>query len=117
MLDFLLSDSGDLFLTQDGDLILTESIKQAVEVRLRWFLEEWRLAPNFGFPYFQELLVKNPNESKIRQRIRDTVKSVDGVAAVDDVTISTDIKSRQCRIAVRFTAKREKDIAEVKISW
>ena len=37
MVDFKLDATGDLELTDSGDVALTESIVQAVRIRLRWF--------------------------------------------------------------------------------
>ena len=82
MIDLKLDATGDLELSAAGDISATDSIVQAVRIRLLWFFGEWRLMPSLGFPYFENLLVKNPNESKLRHLIRETVMSVDGVTDV-----------------------------------
>ena len=51
------------------------SFAQAVRILLLWFFEEWSLGPELGFPYFEYLFVKNPNEMKLRHLIRETVMS------------------------------------------
>ena len=35
--------AGDLEITPAGDICTTSSVAQAVRIRLRWFLGEWRL--------------------------------------------------------------------------
>ena len=76
--DILLLKAGDLHITDTGDILLTDSIqknfpttgnlsvRQAVLIRLRWFFAEWRFSPQAGFPYFEEVLIKNPNIPKIK---------------------------------------------------
>lgn len=117
MLDFKLTEDGDLELTEEGDILTTESICQAVRVRLRWFLEEWRLGPKMGFPYFEEVFVKNPSEAKIRHLVRETVMSVDGVTDVESIEYSTDRKTRSSTIAVVFCTDEETFREEVNIRW
>lgn len=90
MIDLKLDATGDLELSAAGDISATDSIVQAVRIRLLWFFGEWRLMPSLGFPYFENLLVKNPNESKLRHLIRETVMSVDGVKDVTDISFDID---------------------------
>lgn len=117
MLDFKLTQDGDLALTDKVDISVTESICQAVRVRLLWFLGEWRLGPDLGFPYFEEVFVKNPNETKIRHYVRETVMEVDGVTNVTDITFSVDKKTRAATIAVSFCTDVETFREEVEIEW
>ena len=90
MIDLKLDATGDLELSAAGDISATDSIVQAVRIRLLWFFGEWRLMHSLGFPYFENLLVKNPNESKLRHLIRETVMSVDGVKDVTDISFDID---------------------------
>ena len=39
--DLKLTPAGDLALAPEGDVIITNSIAQAIRIRLRWFLGEW----------------------------------------------------------------------------
>ena len=99
MIDFKLTEDGDLELTEGGDILATESVCQAVRVRLLWFLNEWRLAPDMGFPYFEDVFVKNPSESKIRHLIRKTVMAVDEVTDVTEISFSMDVRTRSAAVA------------------
>lgn len=98
MIDLKLDSNGDLELSAAGDVIPTDSIAQAVRIRLLWFFEEWRLGPELGFPYFEHLFVKNPNEMKLRHLIRETVMAVEGVTDVTEITFQIDKKTRQAAI-------------------
>ena len=45
MLDIQLDKNGDLAVSETGDIFMTQSVKQAVLIRLRWIYNEWRLGP------------------------------------------------------------------------
>lgn len=117
MIDLKLDKNGDLALSDSGDISVTDSIIQAVRIRLLWFFGEWRLSPTMGFPYFEHLFVKNPNETKLRHLIRETVLQVDGVADVSEIVFQIDRKMRQSTIFL--TVKTDEDIfrEEVKLKW
>ena len=117
MVDFKLNAAGDLELTDSGDITPTESIVQAVRIRLRWFFGEWRLGPGLGFPYFEQLLIKNPNESKLRGLIRDSVTAVDGVTDVTDVQFNINKTTRKAAVSITFTTDEETFREEMEIPW
>lgn len=99
MLDILLEKSGDIAVSPTGDISLTNSVRQAVLIRLRWIYGEWRLGPEMGFPWFEEVFVKNPNTDKIRSLIRDEIRKVDGVT---DATVEKVVYDRQKRSATFY---------------
>ena len=74
MTDIMLNTNGDIAISDTGDISLTESVRQAILVRLRWIYREWRLGPEYGFRWFEEVFVKNPNEVKIRHLIREEIR-------------------------------------------
>lgn len=117
MFDLKLDKSGDLQLTADGDVLTTESICQAVRIRLLWFFDEWRLGPDLGFRYFEDVFVKNPSESKIKHLIRETVMSVDGVTDVESIEYVLDKRTRSVDITVIFCTDEETFREEVNIQW
>lgn len=94
MLDIMLDAKGDIKVSALGDISTTESVKQAVMIRLRWIYNEWRLGPELGFPWFEEVFVKNPNTVKIRQLIRDEIMKVDEVTAAEVNSVTYDRAKR-----------------------
>ena len=117
MIDLKLNATGDLDISAAGDISSTDSIIQAVRIRLLWFFGEWRLMPSLGFPYFENLLVKNPNESKLRHLIQETVMSVDGVKDVTDISFDIDKKNRSASVAISFTTDEDRFREEIRIPW
>ena len=116
MFDLRMMQSGDLYLDDAGDVATTDSIVQAVTIRLRWFANEWRLGQGLGFPYFEEVLVKNPNIVKIKYLLRDEIMSVDGVTGVERIDIDVDKRTRQAKITAVFTVDNETYKEEVNIN-
>jgi hypothetical protein len=92
-LDIMLDRSGDIVVDEFVNISLTDSIRQAVVIHLRWFLDEWRFAPQFGMPYFEEILVKNPNLERIKTIIRDECMTVDGVKDITDISVAFECQS------------------------
>ena len=81
MVDIKLNRDGDIDVSAIGDISLTESVRQAVLIRLRWIYDEWR---------FEEVFVKNPNTVKIRSLIRDEIMQVEGVTAAEVTSVNYD---------------------------
>ena len=50
MVDIKLNRDGDIDVSAVGDISLTESVRQAVLIRLRWIYDEWRLGLNWASP-------------------------------------------------------------------
>lgn len=82
----LVLKNGNLVLASDGD-----AIKQAIQVQLNTFLGEWFLDdptnPKVGVPYFQSVLVKNPNPDLLRKTFYDAILAVRGVVAVVELDL------------------------------
>jgi len=104
MKDLLLDRNGDLMINENGDITITDSVPQAVSIRLRWFFAEWRFAPQFGVPYFENILIKNPDLEQVRRAIRDEVTSVEGVIEVRNITVNLDKVTRIAVINLEFLA-------------
>jgi hypothetical protein len=112
MKDLRLTRDGDLFVGPYTGLEITDSVAQAITVRLRWFFQEWRFAPEFGVPYFEEILVKNPNKLRITQIIREEVLSVEEVEEVKD--ISVEIQPNRTAL-VRFKAQVNGNFSDIEV--
>lgn len=102
MKDLRLTESDDLLLCDDGDIAVTDSVSQAIRIRLRWFLGEWKFNKGLGVPYYEEILVKNPSKLHTEQVIRETVLSVCEVTEVSEIEVIRN--SAQRTMTVRFVA-------------
>jgi hypothetical protein len=85
-------------------------VEQAIRIRLLWFWREWRLGPQYGIPYREDILIKNPSKLRVRQIFREAILSVEEV--VDVVDLSADIDPATRILTVRYTA-RVKDGAQL----
>ena len=117
MLDILLTRDGDLSINEWGDIALTESVRQAVRIRLLWFFQEWRYGPDIGVPYFEEVFVKNPNIARIRRIVRDEAMSVQEVQDVTNIVIDINAATREAHIAFDILISGETFREEVLIPW
>lgn len=113
--DIFLDNDGDIKINTSGDIALTESVRQAVQIRLRWFFSEWRFAPDFGVPWFEEVFIKNPNDLRIRQIIREHCMSVEGVKDALNIALSVDPQTRGATISLKIVTEKNVFTEEVKI--
>lgn len=116
VLDILLDTGGDYKISDTGDIILTQSVRQAIKIRLKWFLGEWRLGPLLGLDYWGTVLVKNPNLVKVRQAIRDEILSVEEVTGVNRVDLKADAAKRRLIVSYEAVTSEETFREEVKIN-
>ena len=116
MLDVLLDDTGDLDLTQDGDIQFGTSVAQSILSRLKWIKGEWRLGPDLGFPWYEKVFVKNPDVSSIKQSIRETILSVDGVKSCNITNVRYDQTKRTIRFKYEVEADGESMKGEVSLN-
>ena len=113
MVDIKLNSNGDLDISEFGDISLTDSTCQAVKIRLLWIQGEWKLGPELGFPYFEELFIKNPNIDNLRQLIRLEIVSVEGVEDAEVTDIEYSSSKRTAKIFFTFTVAEEKYREEI----
>jgi len=117
MKDILLTPDGDLLISDFGGVSLTDSVRQAVRIRLLWFFGEWRFWPETGVPYYENILVKNPNMEYVRRIIRDEVTSVDEVLDARNIRIDVDYPARKAQITLDVVIAEETYREEVIIPW
>lgn len=72
------------------------AVRQKLGNRLKFFLAEWFLDQRQGLPFFQRILVKNPDSRAIRSIFREVIRTTAGVAGVDELelTIAADRSAR-----------------------
>ena len=113
MLDLLMSN-GDLVITDSGDIVLADSVRQAIRIRLLWFAGEWRFNTDFGVPYYDEVLVKNPNIEKIKLILNREIRNVDEVTDVRNMSIQMDNQNRAA--SVSFTVYTSQEIFDMEVA-
>lgn len=116
MSDILLNSQGDISVSAFGDISITESVVQEVLIRLRWIKDEWRLGPDLGFTWFEDVLVKNPNREVICQLIRDEIMQVDGVTDAKVEEKSYNRSQRKAVFLIRFATSDETYEQEVTLN-
>lgn len=80
-----------------GDLQIVdgkEAILQNILQRLRIYLGEWFMDNTKGIDYFNQILVKNPQQSKIDAIIINQILSVPGVTLLTNYSFSTNFVTR-----------------------
>lgn len=105
MKDLLLDGSGDLLLDEFGDIQFTDSVKQAIEIRIRWFANEWKLGPSLGIPYYEEIFTKNPSEQLIEERMREAISDVEEVEEILSFSLSLDRMLRKLKVDYAVSLK------------
>lgn len=114
--DILLDSGGDILVNAAADITPQYSIRQDVKIRLQWFFEEWRFAPEYGVPYFDEVFIKNPNTDRIAQIIREEAAKVTDVTEVRDVRVGYDKATRDAAITFTLITEYGTFTEEVKIN-
>jgi len=100
-LDDDLDLTGEQLSIVDGD----DAIVQHLLIRLRMFKGEWFLDTRVGVPYYDSILIKNPDLVVIRSIFRNAILSTPGIANLDALTTAFDAASR--KLTVEFTAIKE----------
>jgi hypothetical protein len=104
-MDIKLDDNHDLQ-PVNGDLPLAievNAIKQHLGQRLALFLGEWFLDTTVGLPYYQNILVKNPNLDVVQGLIQNQILGTPGMLELSTFQFSYDNLFRQ--LSVVFNAK------------
>ena len=88
----------------EGATSTRESLLAAVygargESILRQLAGEWFLDLDYGLPYFEQILVKNPNLPSVQDIFRRAILSVKGVSSVERITLSLDTTQRTLSVS------------------
>lgn len=116
MKDLLLTDDEDLYLSASGDVEFTDSVIQAIKIRLKWFEGEWRINTDYGMPYYDDVFVKNPSVALLESRIRQEILTVDEVVSVDSVSIKIDSTTRKATVKFAATTADGSKSGEVSLN-
>lgn len=105
-MDILLGEKGDLYF-KDADIVLANSVRQKINIRLKWFFQEWRWDDEAGIEYFEYLFVKNPDMEQVQEMIEDAIFDVDEVTDVNYVDIAVDALTRRAVITYEAVTDEE----------
>ena len=118
MLDIKLCEDGDfdgdLDLTTDGDIKFESNPLQDACISVLWIGGEWRFSPDSGLPWFDEILLKNPNTETIAQYIRDALLQIEGVENADVELVEYNPQKRTVKF--RFTIYTEEGTYSKEVS-
>lgn len=91
--DFLLFEN-DLVLTLDSDPNGNNPVEQDVVQRLSMFLGEWFMDTTQGTPWFQQILVKNPDQAAIDAIFKNIIMGTPGVIQLTAYSFSPNLEKR-----------------------
>lgn len=97
---------GDLILV-DGDLVINagaDAVRQSVMQRLKTYLGEWYLDNRVGVPYYQEILVKNPDLGKIDAIFQNAILDTPGILSLDKYRAVLNRVERRYEVAFKATS-------------
>lgn len=97
MSDIKLAANGDLFLDDNGSAMLVEgddAILQQLLIRFKFALREWFLDVRIGVPFFREILVKNPNLTRVRGIYRQLILTTPGIESLEKFSLTLDVSTR-----------------------
>lgn len=104
------STYGDLKIVAN-DLVLvdgTEAILQNILQTLGMYFGEWFLNTQIGIPYYQVILVKNPNQAQINAVFLNAILNVPGATQITKYSFTVEAAIRRLRVA--FTVQTTKGI-------
>lgn len=96
--DLAIGSNGDLWLLEDSD-----RVTQQIKVTLLTLLGEWFLDTDFGVPYLEEIMIKNPKLAAVTSILRQRILDVPDVTRVP--TLLLDFSRVQRTLSVVFEAE------------
>ena len=97
---------GDITLAV-GDLVLTSGLtglRQSIAIRQRFFRGEWFLNLLAGIPYYQDVLIKNPDPGVLRSVFRADLLDTPGVLDVISLRLTRDAAARELNVQWRVSS-------------
>ena len=103
MIDLLLDErSRDLkILNFDLSLISERNqIAQNLGIRLRFILGEWFLDIEAGIPYFEDILIKSPNQYRVESVLKEEIVNTEGI--IEILSFNSQFDSQNRLFSVQF---------------
>lgn len=95
-----LDSNGDMALNSAGIPFFIGSADEAIQrlrVRFLFFLGEWYRDQRLGVPYYQHVLIKDPNLVLVRSLWRQLILDTPGITSINRLTESFDRAKRELR--------------------
>ena len=107
--------TGNLVITNGSIVRVTgdEAAAQNLRATLHHIRQEWFLNILSGIPYFQQILVKNPDMAKITRLLKLAIRNARDIANIESFSLVRNGKSFTCAFTVitvnneRFTLEEE----------
>lgn len=106
MIDIALDkDTHDLYFSSSDIHVVNDldSVEQSLKVRLLFYLREWFLDTTSGVPYYDDVLVKNPNVPDIENILKSKIIDTENVTEILEFNSEFDNSTRQ--LSITFKAK------------
>lgn len=106
----------DLFLN-DNDLQIAsgaDQLEQNLKIRLMFFKNEWFLDTDSGVPYYENILVKNPNIGNIESIYKAIIMDTPGVQEILEFKSEFDNTTREYSIS--FKVRTDYGESELSVS-
>jgi len=87
---------------QNNDLVVNSgltAIQQDIIQRLSFFAGEWFLDNTQGLPWFQQILVKNPNQSDVDTIFRNAILTTPGVTGLTQYSFVPNFLARVLNVS------------------
>ncbi len=108
--------TGDLVIENNELVRITgaEEIVQRIIQRLRTFRGEWFLDRSVGLPYYQDILIKNPNVETVQGLFRQAILKTPGVTRLLQYSQTLDGVTR--KLTINFKALGDVGVLEAEIT-
>lgn len=90
----LLFENGDVVFFPDTREERRNATRQRLYIKLSIFLSEWFLDPNFGFDYYNFVLVKNPNLLQVETLMRGYILATPRVTEIIEFNLESVANTR-----------------------
>lgn len=87
---------------QNGDLVLADDkqgILQNILQTLKIYFGEWFMNTSLGIPYFNQILVKNPQQDVINAILINQILNVPGVSQLNEYSFTPDFIARKLEVS------------------
>lgn len=118
--DFLIDPVTHDMVIRDGDFVIVKGVQaivQRVKIRLLFFLEEYILDPEEGTPWFEQILIKNPDMVAVSSILKERILGTPGIVSLQSFGIEKAESvggARKRNLQVSFRAQSEEGTIDFK---